>query len=77
MEEKDEIVVEDFLIDWASPLIYNIYHDEDDLLEDVNLSVNIVIFFFKRMISIMYLMKAQRVKYLSWVLNEVVLFIFL
>jgi hypothetical protein len=40
-----KLIDEDLLVDWASPPIYDIYSDEDDLLEEVNLvldTINIV-----------------------------------
>jgi hypothetical protein len=40
-----KLIDEDLLVDWASPSIYDIYLDEDGLLEEVNLvldTINIV-----------------------------------
>lgn len=40
VEEEDEIVEEYFSVDWAFPLIYDIYPEEDNLLDEVGLSVD-------------------------------------
>lgn len=37
--EEDEVVEEDFLVDWAFPPIYDFYPKDEDLLEEVSLSV--------------------------------------
>jgi hypothetical protein len=40
-----KLIDKDLLVDWASPLIYDIYPDEEDLLEEVNLvldTINVV-----------------------------------
>ena len=37
-----KLIDEDLSIDWASPPIYDIYHDEEDLLEEVNLVLDII-----------------------------------
>jgi hypothetical protein len=40
-----KLIDEDLSVDWASPPIYNIYPNEEDLLEEVNLvldTINIV-----------------------------------
>jgi hypothetical protein len=39
---EDEFTEEDFSIDWVSPPIYDIYHDEEDLLEKVNLFLDTI-----------------------------------
>jgi hypothetical protein len=52
--EEDEIVEENFLVDWASPPIYDIYPDEDDLLQEVSLSVDIVKFVEKNYVYHMF-----------------------
>jgi len=42
VEEEYEIIEKDFSVDWVSPPIYNIYPDENDLLEEVNLFLNTI-----------------------------------
>jgi hypothetical protein len=37
-----KFINEDFSVDWASQPIYDIYLDEDDLLEEVNLFLNTI-----------------------------------
>jgi hypothetical protein len=37
-----KLIDEDLLVDWASPPIYDIYPDEDDLLEEVNLVIDTI-----------------------------------
>jgi hypothetical protein len=37
-----KLIDEDLSIDWASPPIYDIYHDEKDLLEEVNLIIDTI-----------------------------------
>jgi hypothetical protein len=36
VEEEDEFVEGNSSVDWDSPLIYDIYNDEEDLLEEVS-----------------------------------------
>jgi hypothetical protein len=40
VKEEDKFIEEDFSVDWVSPLIYDIYPDEDDLLKEVSFVVN-------------------------------------
>jgi hypothetical protein len=42
--EEDEFIEEDFSVDWVSPPIYDIYHDEDDLLKEVSFMVDAIKF---------------------------------
>lgn len=44
MDEEYEIVEVNFLVNWTSPSIYDIYPKKDDLLKKVSLSVDIVKF---------------------------------
>jgi hypothetical protein len=37
-----KLIDEDLSVDWASPPIYDIYHDEEDLLEEVNLIIDTI-----------------------------------
>jgi hypothetical protein len=37
--EEDEVVKEDFLVDCAFPPIYDIYLEDEDLLEEESLSI--------------------------------------
>jgi hypothetical protein len=37
-----KLINEYLLVDWASPPIYDIYHDEEDLLKEVNLVLNTI-----------------------------------
>jgi hypothetical protein len=40
VEEEDKFIEENFFVDWVSPLIYDIYSNEDDLLKKVSFVVN-------------------------------------
>ena len=40
MEKKNRFIKKDFSVDWVSPLIYDIYSNEDDLLKEVSFVVN-------------------------------------
>jgi hypothetical protein len=42
LEEEDEIIEQDFSVDLVSPPIYDIYPDEEDLLEEVNLFIDTI-----------------------------------
>lgn len=44
VEENDQFIEEDFFVDWVSPPIYDIYPDEEDLLNEVNFVVDAVKF---------------------------------
>jgi hypothetical protein len=50
VEEENEFIEEDFFVVWAFPPIYDIYPNEDDLLEEVNLFLD-TIKLLKRMMS--------------------------
>lgn len=44
VKKEDDIVEKDFSVKWAFPLIYDIYPQEDDLLNEVSISVDTVKF---------------------------------
>jgi len=42
MEVEDELVEGDSLVDWSSPLIYDIYPNEEDLVEEGSVPVDTI-----------------------------------
>jgi hypothetical protein len=42
VEDEDEIIEEYFSVDWVPPPIYDIYPDENDLLEEINLFLDTI-----------------------------------
>jgi len=62
---------EESVVDWASPLLYDIYTNKEEPLENV-ISRIILTILLMRVLYIMCLMKALKVKSLIWMLTKLI-----
>ena len=76
MEEEDEFIEENFSVDWASPPIYDIYPNEEDLLEEVNLFFDTIKIVEENDVHRVF-DESPRVKYPNGVLRKLIMLIFL